>query len=157
MKVYCKATNDGQTADRRTVWRACHSRQTFLLETWLVIWLTEPLFYNISKKYILQFFSSELSSSPTASSQSLSLSHSHDFMIHWPVVHWNWSAEHCCGAKVATQHRKCYNYWITSTDPPQHYNFNVEHNANVCKTAYKFTNATWQWQKKKSMHCFTKS
>jgi len=64
------------------------------------------------KKYVLQFFSSELSSSPTASSQSLSLSHSHDFMIQWPVVHWNWSAEHCCGAKVATQHRKWYNYWI---------------------------------------------
>jgi len=95
------------------------------------------------KKYVLQFFSSELSSSPTASSQSLSLSHSHDFMIHWPVVHWNWSAEHCCGANVATQHRKWYNYWTTSTDPPQHCNFKVELKAKVYKTAYKFTHATW--------------
>jgi hypothetical protein len=63
-------------------------------------------FRNHKRKHILQFFSSELRSPPTASSQSLSLSHSHDLMMHWPVAHWNWCSEHCCGAKVATQHRK---------------------------------------------------
>jgi hypothetical protein len=63
-------------------------------------------------------------------------------MMHWPEVHWNWFAEHCCGAKVATQHRKLYNYWITFTDPPQHYNLKVEHIAKVYKTAYKFMCAT---------------
>jgi hypothetical protein len=76
-------------------------RPSYLKHGWFIMFQCRN-----HKKYILQFFSSELSSAPTASSQSLSLSHSHDFMIHWPVVHWNWSAEHCCGAKVATQHRK---------------------------------------------------
>jgi hypothetical protein len=57
-------------------------------------------------EYLQQFFSSELGSPPTASSQSLSLSHCHDFMMQWPLAHRNWLGEHCCGANVAAQHIK---------------------------------------------------